>query len=764
VKLTFKRLADGGIVTVLVGLALAPMIPVFGLPGILIPGLGGLLLGASVAALCAWRRLQPLLTMAVMAAGYLLFGPAIALPEMASQRVLPSLEAEQWLLTGLTGVWRRLLTVELPVGGGGGFGLAPFLLAYIGTTVGASLAIRLPYRSAALGALAPIGVTVVAVIMGARESVAAVVLGLAVGLGGAVWAAWRSKTLQLRRAVAVTVTLAIAAAAGLGGGLVSAERDRLVVRELLEPPFDPRDYPSPLASYRRYIKNDLKSKVLLRAADLPSGGVVKLAVMDYFDGLVWNVAGGGAGQASGNFGRMPLRQAAEESATILLEDYDTDLPWLYSVGSPTAVTFFGDRAPSLREALRVNAVTGSLVLPPTRPESVTYSVETAWGTYRPPLDAIAAAAAGSTIQPVSVRVQAADMTAANVTREATTAGAKALALEQFLQNGYYSDGQEGQAEGANRVEALAGHGADRINSLLNSEIMVGNAEQYASAMAVMAQSLGLPARVVMGYAPSYGEQAATDSTKQGPQGDGTAAGTHTFTGADMTAWVEIELATLGWVPFFPTPNRQDSPEEAEQQQDPQPEPQIVQPPPPEAKPSEPPDEEMAPVPVSSAKPIALPTEPFQFSTALVATLSAVGLLLVLAGAMALVLLLKSRRRNRRQLRGPPSSRIVAGWEEILDQLHDMRFEPLDGSASAMTRTEVASQGPPVVRAALGRLATQSDAAAFGSLAIGERHAVEYWNGVAAASQMLRGQLGWWARLRSGLSWSSLRYRRRQRRR
>lgn len=55
--------------------------------------------------------------------------------------------------------------------------------------------------------------------------------------------------------------------------------------------------------------------------------------------------------------------------------------------------------------------------------------------------------------------------------------------------------------------------------------MVGDAEQYASAMALFARQQGFASRVVMGFAPTEDERAQGDSL--------------TFTGSDMDAWVEV---------------------------------------------------------------------------------------------------------------------------------------------------------------------------------------------------------------------------------
>ncbi|GLZ29777.1 hypothetical protein Lesp02_19670 [Lentzea sp. NBRC 105346] len=65
---------------------------------------------------------------------------------------------------------------------------------------------------------------------------------------------------------------------------------------------------------------------------------------------------------------------------------------------------------------------------------------------------------------------------------------------------------------------------------------VGYCEQYASAMAVLARQVGMPARVALGFTAGYvdGDQ-------------------RVITSEDAHAWVEIFFAGYGWVTFDPTP-------------------------------------------------------------------------------------------------------------------------------------------------------------------------------------------------------------------
>ena len=96
---------------------------------------------------------------------------------------------------------------------------------------------------------------------------------------------------------------------------------------------------------------------------------------------------------------------------------------------------------------------------------------------------------------------------------------RALKTQGFLSHGLASDG----------IPSRAGHGADRIDELFTRSQMVGDQEQYASAMALMARTLGFPARVVMGFAADVPEGA--DSVE--------------ITGTDVTAWVEVAFEGVG---------------------------------------------------------------------------------------------------------------------------------------------------------------------------------------------------------------------------
>ena len=86
------------------------------------------------------------------------------------------------------------------------------------------------------------------------------------------------------------------------------------------------------------------------------------------------------------------------------------------------------------------------------------------------------------------------------------------------------------------LEVPQGHGNSAIEAFLRQRI--GYCEQFAGTFAAMARSLGVPARVAVGFT-------------QGVAGNGS----FTVLGKNAHAWPEVWFDELGWVSFEPTPGR-----------------------------------------------------------------------------------------------------------------------------------------------------------------------------------------------------------------
>ncbi len=104
---------------------------------------------------------------------------------------------------------------------------------------------------------------------------------------------------------------------------------------------------------------------------------------------------------------------------------------------------------------------------------------------------------------------------------------KVLALTQHLQTGY----------AYNLYPPPLPPGAEVVDTFL-FEDREGICEQYATALAVMARSLGIPARLTAGYAP--GDYSPL-------------TGYYEVRLNQAHAWVEVYFPNYGWVPFDPTP-------------------------------------------------------------------------------------------------------------------------------------------------------------------------------------------------------------------
>lgn len=125
--------------------------------------------------------------------------------------------------------------------------------------------------------------------------------------------------------------------------------------------------------------------------------------------------------------------------------------------------------------------------------------------------------------------------AREITRTGSTQFEQALLLEAFLRD---------QSVFTYDATIDPGHSADNIvDWLLEPEspnFRTGYCEQFATSMALMARTINIPSRVVLGFAP----------------GTVAADGTITVTQRDAHSWVELWLPAQGWVRFDPTPRSQ----------------------------------------------------------------------------------------------------------------------------------------------------------------------------------------------------------------
>lgn len=126
-------------------------------------------------------------------------------------------------------------------------------------------------------------------------------------------------------------------------------------------------------------------------------------------------------------------------------------------------------------------------------------------------------------------------TATQVTQDATNNYDRAVALQDYFRSGEFD-----YSETAPVAEDYDGNGLAVIAEFLQRKS--GYCVHFSSAMAVMARSLNIPARVAVGYAPG-GVTGEFDGGRR----------IYEVMSDDLHAWTELYFDGVGWVRFDPTP-------------------------------------------------------------------------------------------------------------------------------------------------------------------------------------------------------------------
>ncbi len=311
---------DLSVLTALAAIALAGFASSFADAAYVLPGMGGLLVGTATI-LVARRYGFDLLTTAAVAIGaYFLLGTPFTMPDLGFVTILPSPQTLAGLAIGATHGWADVVTLTTPVEAPYYMTVVPYVSAWLVAVLGTVAAVRWFPRHgrtarSSLVALAPsVALYVATVLLGTEVAVAPKSRALAFAAVALVWLAWRpalgdSASAAARRALIIRKTqgaLMVVVGALVAGGIVGAastptDHDRYVLRENIQPPFDPRDYPSPLDAFRHYTK-DLGTTALFSVTGLQPDERIRLATLDSYDGTVWSVTDPGLyPDASGAF-------------------------------------------------------------------------------------------------------------------------------------------------------------------------------------------------------------------------------------------------------------------------------------------------------------------------------------------------------------------------------------------------------------------------------------------------------------------------------
>jgi transglutaminase-like putative cysteine protease len=282
---------------------------------------------------------------------------------------------------------------------------------------------------------------------------------------------------------------------------------------------------SPMVELNRRLVE--QSDVQVFSVEASARSYWRLTSLDRFDGEIWS--------SNGEFRpadeELPSASPIVQEGAPIVQAIEIDA--LAAIWAPAAYEAIGLR--SSDEELRWDPASSTLIVDSGRSTSdgLQYTVVSQAPTFDPEV-----LARTGTIDPDAIAERYEELPAAfpddvaalarDLTREAPDRYRQALALQDWFRSEFeYS------------LDAPAGHGDDALVDFL--ERRVGYCEQFSGAYAAMARSLGIPARVAVGFTP--GEE------------DPDQPGRYVVRGRHAHAWPEVYFPGIGWVPFEPTPSR-----------------------------------------------------------------------------------------------------------------------------------------------------------------------------------------------------------------
>ncbi|MEO3804967.1 transglutaminaseTgpA domain-containing protein [Nonomuraea sp. B1E8] len=626
--------------------------------------------------------------------------------------VVPSPAAARAALLGVRDATGWLLTTILPAAPDSPAIVLVSFLVWAGTAAGCELALR--SRAVLLPAVAALPVLAFAVVLGVAGTgsvvpYAAVFAGVALLLalvraGRPAWTCVVGVLLVACLVPAAVVTAPV---------LPMADRPYDVRRLVEQPPPRPISGVSALDQVSAWLQHPQRE---LFTVSTGSDANLRLAVLDTFDGVTWASNAGFVPTG----GRVPGQDGARDTVRQRLTLQKLPGPWLPAADRPVLAKGAG---------IVADPATGMLASAHAG-EGMTYEVTSGVRRYvsgelrdvtplaDPALVSLPDGPGGST-PPQRARF-------AEIARRAT-AGARGPAQQAARLATYL------RKHAKNDVTAPPGHGYRAIEFFL-TESRRGTTEQFAASFALLARSIGLPSRIVVGFRPG---RAAEGGVRQ-------------VRGGDVLAWAEVGFEGIGWVPFYPTPSRtrsggggdvaEGTPKQAKEIE------QAIN-----SDSSEP-----EPTPTAAGRPTPAPTpEPAERESPagpLVWVAVAAG---VASAYLLAVAVVPPVRRMRRRRGSAPAERVAGAWRETVFRLRGAGV-PRSGASTAR---EVAVRAGAVLgepaREPLTALADLANLATFGDAPVDEAAAGLAWRHVAEIDRLVRQRIGLPGRLARRLSPRSL---------
>lgn len=347
-------------------------------------------------------------------------------------------------------------------------------------------------------------------------AVALLVVGLLRALHGGVDESWlgrRGRTLRSAAPAALTCAVVAALVAAIAGPRLPGAGSEALL-DTHQTQSDVTEVVSPLVDIRSRLVN--RSNVEMFTVEASAGRYWRLSGLSEFDGTQWGLPD----QTLEDAGGMLNRPA--EGSTVLQQRI-------------TISRMGGNLLPAAFAPVKVVG-SGVLWLPDTDTLVVDDGftegqVYTVTSTDSHPAEDLLRQSTSNGAGPEFLALPAnfpddVRVLAQAVVDGATTVYDQARALQDYFRNNFTYD-----------TEVQKGHSDDAIQSFLR--LKRGYCEQFSATFAAMARSLGIPARVAVGFT----------------QGELQSDGKYHIYGKHAHAWPEVWFDGYGWVAFEPTPGR-----------------------------------------------------------------------------------------------------------------------------------------------------------------------------------------------------------------
>jgi transglutaminase-like putative cysteine protease len=285
----------------------------------------------------------------------------------------------------------------------------------------------------------------------------------------------------------------------------------------------------------RDLRQPRTTEVLtLRSSSAPRVPYLRVATLSTLEGDIWQPDAGATAPLSGDTAFSPLSvdpgiEVVETTTTVTVDALSS--PWL-----PIPYATVG--LSGLAGAWTTSAENRTVVGDGTTTANQTYTVVSQ--AAKPTLEQIRARAArGSGDDARYTRLPDGMPDSIGALAREVTAGTRddydaLLAMQRWFRGSDFSYSLETPV-----AEGFDGSGVDAVARFL--EVRKGYCVHFASAFALMARSLGMPTRIVVGYLPGTSTGGAIDGQR-----------VFSVASSQLHAWPEVYFEGIGWVGFDPT--------------------------------------------------------------------------------------------------------------------------------------------------------------------------------------------------------------------